>query len=84
MKKVITIMCLAAAPILFAQEKSLSASEATSVKAEKSAKEQKKVQEADPHSKVKAEKQAQADKIKKQEINATENKTNTSRSKKTQ
>lgn len=68
MKKVITIMCLAAAPILFAQEKQ---SQAKQIKNEKVSVEQEKAQKIENHKKVQAEKAN-----KKTEVRATGPKSN--------
>lgn len=67
MKKVITIMCVAAAPILFAQEKSLKASANESIKTEQQAKQEKKANHLESKKKVEAEK------IKQKEVKAVQN-----------
>lgn len=69
MKKVITIVCLAAAPIMFAQEKA--PSKAKQIKNEQVSLEQEKAQKIEANKKVKAEKAN-----KKTEIRATGPKSN--------
>lgn len=64
MKKVITIMCLAAAPILFAQEKSLKASTKENVQVEQQNKKEIKAQEKEAKKKIEAEQKASKTQVK--------------------
>lgn len=63
MKKVITIVCLAAAPIIFAQEKAAKLSEAKQVNTEQVTKEQKKAQQVEANKKAEAEKANKKSKV---------------------
>lgn len=77
MKKMITVLCLAAAPVLFAQEKASQASLKQNTTTEQEAKEKEKANQVEAQKKAEAEKKVAAEKKakkEKSEIKATERK----------
>lgn len=86
MKKLITIMSLAVAPVLFAQEKAQKASIKNDVKTEQQLKEQKKSDQIEAQKKAEADKKAAAEnkQAKKSEIKATEKRTTSQNGQKAQ
>ena len=78
MKKIITVLCLAVAPVLFAQEKAAQATLKQDTQSEQKVKEQKKADQIEAQKRAEADKKAAAEtkqskEAKKSEIKATEN-----------